>query len=60
MVFLLCAFGIWALTWLLKVVDVLICLIQGRWVHRECFAKVTQDVEKEGNVVLEVIGDPFV
>jgi hypothetical protein len=29
----------------------------GRWVHRESFTNVTQDVGKEGNVVLEVVGD---
>ncbi|KAG1824413.1 uncharacterized protein BJ212DRAFT_523497 [Suillus subaureus] len=32
----------------------------GRWVHQECSAEVTQDVGKEENVVLEVVGDPFV
>lgn len=31
----------------------------GRWVRRECSAKVIQDVGKE-DVVLEVVGDPFV
>lgn len=32
----------------------------GRWVHRERSAEVTQDIEEEDNVVLEVVGDPFV
>ncbi|KAG2104066.1 uncharacterized protein F5147DRAFT_704904 [Suillus discolor] len=32
----------------------------GRWVHRGCFAKVTQDLGKEEDVVLEVVGDSFV
>ncbi|KAG2055526.1 hypothetical protein BDR06DRAFT_953807 [Suillus hirtellus] len=31
----------------------------GRWVRRGCSTKVTQDVGKE-DVVLEVVGDPFV
>ncbi|KAG2065242.1 hypothetical protein BDR04DRAFT_1083367 [Suillus decipiens] len=32
----------------------------GRWVHREYSVQVTQDVEEEENVVLEVIVDPRV
>lgn len=32
----------------------------GRWVHRECSAEGTQDTGTEENVVLEVVGDPFV
>ena len=37
--------------------DILICLLQGRWVWQECSARVTRDVLHEENVVFEVVGD---